>query len=110
MKHFTVIYSMKAEDLAAWMQKSEDERKEAEASLKEEWDAWAEAHKDTIKTIGLGKTTRVTSEGTAPAQNGLMLSSYVAGESAEEVAEMFKEHPHLKIPGAWIDVMEAQEL
>jgi hypothetical protein len=111
MKHFTAIYQMPVAGLEAWMAKPEAERKGEEESLKGEWDAWLAAHKDSVlNTIGLGKTRRVSAEGISDAKNGMMLSSYVAAESAEAAAELFRDHPHLTIPGAFIDVMEANQM
>ena len=111
MKYFTVLYAMPVAGLEEWMQKPESDRKAAEASMKAEWDAWLEEHAGAVKnTIGLGKTTRVSAQGIKDAKNGLMLSSYVEAESQEAAAELFKDHPHLSIPGATIDIMEARPL
>ncbi len=111
MKHFSVLYSMPVAGLDEWMKKSPDERKAAEASLKGEWDAWLKEHSGAVQnTIGLGKTKRVTAKGIEDAKNGIMLSSYVEAESSEAAAELFKDHPHLKIPGAVIEIMEANPL
>ena len=111
MKNFTAIYMMPVEGLQEWMQKPESERKEAEDKMKQGWDAWLAEHKDAVlNTIGLGKAKKVTSDGIADASNGLMLSSYVQAESAEAAAEIFKNHPHLGIPGASIEVMEANPI
>lgn len=94
-----------------WMKKPEEERKEAETKMKAEWDAWTTAHAGTImNSIALGKTKRVTSSGVEDVKNDMMLSSYVQGESAEEVAELFKDHPHFGIPGATIEIMEARQI
>ena len=94
--------------LADWMRKPEDERKAEEAKMKGAWDAWAEAHKDSIvETAGAGKTTRVTGSGPADTANDIMMYSLVQGESKEAVTQMFVGHPHLEISGAWIDVMPA---
>lgn len=111
MKTFTVLYQMPVAGLEAWMQKPESERKSMETEMKQDWDAWLEAHKDLVKnTIGLGTTTRISAAGASPAKNGLMLSSYVMAESVEEVVAIFKDHPHLKIPEATIDIMEAKPM
>lgn len=111
MKYFMALYMMPTEGLEAWMAKPEEERKEAEAKMQEDWNAWLKEHADAVKnTIGLGKTKRITSEGIADARNGLMLSSYVEAESPEAAAEIFKNHPHLGIPGASIEVMETSPL
>lgn len=94
-----------------WMKKPEEERKEGEAKMKADWDAWMLAHADTVmKTIALGKTKRVSTGGVADVKNDMMLSSYAQGESAEAVADHFKDHPHLTIPGATIEIMETRAM
>jgi hypothetical protein len=111
MKYFTVLYSMPVEGLEEWMQKPEAERKEAEATMKAEWDTWMAAHAGAVlNTIGLGSTKKITAEGISDTKNGYMLSSYVTAESAEAAAELFKDHPHLKIPNAAIEIMEARQM
>lgn len=111
MKYFTVIYMAPMAAIADWMKKPEIERKEEEAKMKGEWNAWVEIHKDTVlKTIALGKTKRVSVSGVEDVKNDMMLSSYVQGESAEAVAELFKNHPHLGIPGATIEIMETHPM
>jgi hypothetical protein len=111
MKNFTVIYMAPASTIEEWMQKPEAERKDADAKMRADWDAWMKAHADTVlNTIALGKTKRVSSSGVADTKNDMMLSSYVQGESAEAVAEVFKDHPHLGIPGATIEIMEARPM
>jgi len=111
MKYFTVLYKMPVAGLEEWMKKPESERKDAESSLKGEWDAWVASHtKEVQNTIALGATKEVSPQGIRDIKNGLMLSSYVAAESAEAAAELFKNHPHLKIPGATIEVMEARQM
>ena len=94
-----------------WMKKPESERQEAEAKMKNDWDAWVDAHKDTLlNTIGLGKTKRVSASGVEDIKNDMMMSSYAQGESAEAVAEVFKGHPHFAIPGATIEIMEIRQM
>lgn len=111
MKNFTVIYSMPTEAIDEWMKTPEAERKAQEAKFKGEWDAWMSAHKDTVlNTIALGKNKRVSAGGVADARNSMMLSSYIQAESAEAAAELFKDHPHLSMPGATIDIMEARPM
>ncbi len=39
-----------------------------------------------------------------------MMYSIVQGASHEEIAKAFEGHPHLEIPGAWIDVSTANYL
>ena len=100
-----------ASTIEEWMKKPEAERKEAESAMKADWDAWVLAHKDTIlNTIALGKTKRVSASGIEDVRNDMMMSSYVQGESAEAVANIFKDHPHFTIPGATIEIMETRPL
>lgn len=97
--------------LEEWMKKPEAERKAAEDSLKAEWDAWLKAHAGAVKnTVGLGKAKRVSVIGATDVNNGFMLSSYVEAESSEAAAKLFADHPHLKIPGATIEIMETNPL
>jgi hypothetical protein len=109
MKYFTVIFMAPAEAMAEWMQKPEEERNSEEVKMKTEWDAWMADHAGSVlNTIALGKTKRVTAEGVEDTKNDMMLSSYVRGESLEEVADMFKGHPHFGIPDATIEIMETR--
>lgn len=94
-----------------WMKKPEAERKDEEMKMKADWDTWTIAHKDILlNTTALGKTKRVSTSGVEDVRNNMMLSSYVQGESAEVVAEIFKNHPHFTIPGATIEIMEARSI
>lgn len=100
-----------ASAIEEWMKKPEAERKDEETKMKSEWDAWMSAHTDSVmKTIALGKTKRVSAAGVEDVKNDMMLSSYAQGESAEAVAELFKDHPHFGIPGATIEIMEARPM
>jgi hypothetical protein len=111
MKNFTVIYMAPASTMEEWMKKPETERKSEEMKMKAEWNAWMTAHADTVmKTIALGKAKRVSASGVEDAKNDMMLTSYAQGESAEAVAELFKNHPHFGIPGATIEIMEARAM
>ena len=111
MKNFTVIYMAPVSVIEEWMKKPEAERSEATTKMKADWDAWLLTHKNSVlNTIALGKTKRVSSSGIEDVKNDMMLSSYVQGESEEAVAELFKDHPHLAIPGATIEIMEARQM
>ncbi len=111
MKFFTVIYIAPVNTLDEWMKKSETERQEVEAKMRQDWDGWLITHKDAVlNTVGFGVTKRVSKNGIEDVRNGMMLSSYVAGESLQAVAELFTDHPHLGIPGATIEIMEARPM
>ncbi len=101
----------KVATIEEWMKKPEEARKDAESKMKADWDAWTSAHKDTLlNTIALGKTKRVSISGVEDIKNDMMMSSYAQGESAEAVAEIFKDHPHFTIPGATIEIMEVRQM
>ncbi|MBU6321611.1 MAG: hypothetical protein KGI78_02265 [Patescibacteria group bacterium] len=111
MKNFTAIYMAPAATIAEWMEKPEEERKAEEQKMKGEWDAWLAVHKDAVlNTIALGKTKKVTSAGVEDTKNDMMLSSYVAADSLEAAAELFKDHPHFGISGATIEIMETRQM
>ncbi len=94
-----------------WMKTPEAERKEAEGKMKADWDTWMADHSSLIlNTIALGKTKRVSASGIEDVRNDMMISSYVQGESADVVAEAFKNHPHFTIPGATIEIMETRPM
>ncbi len=111
MKYFMALYQMPVAGLEGWMEKPEAERKEAEDQMKGEWDAWLGEHANAVQnTVALGKTKSVSAAGVADTKNGFMLSSYVAAESLEAAAELFKDHPHLKLPGATVEILETRPL
>ncbi len=106
MKKFIVLYCMPSAGLEEWMKTPAEDRKVQEDGLKVKWDMWMATNKDMMAgpTAGVGKTKRVTTQGVADAKNDVMMYSVVQGESQEEVAKAFEGHPHLDIPGAWIDI------
>ncbi len=111
MARFLVLYMTPTATLDDWMKTPEEDRKVQEAKMKSDWDSWMAAHGAMIKeTAGAGKTKRVTKDGVEDVKNDVMLYSLVEGESAEAVADAFKDHPHFGIPTAWIDVMPANLL
>lgn len=112
MQKFIILYCMPVAGLEAWMQIPADQRKAQEEGLKTKWDVWMADHQAMMvgPTAGVGATKRVTPQGVADAKNDIMLYSVVEGASHEEVAKSFEGHPHLEIPGAWIDISTANYL
>lgn len=107
MKKFLVQYKTTLAALDAWMQKPEEERKPEENRMMGEWQKWTSEHKDNMLDVyGAGKTKWVDAEGVKDFRNEIMLVGMVQGEDRETVAEMFKNHPHLQIPDAWIEISE----
>ncbi len=97
---------MPHEGLDDWLKLPEEERKKQELEMQTEWNAWFASHKEVvIETAGVGKPKRITKEGIVDARNDIMMYSFIEAASPEAAAELFKEHPHFGIPGAWIEVM-----
>jgi hypothetical protein len=97
---------MPHEGLDAWLQLPEAERKEADEKMQAEWNVWMAEHKSVItETAGIGKPKRITSDGIEDSRNDIMMYSFIEAESLDAAAQMFKNHPHFGIPGAWIEVM-----
>lgn len=94
-----------------WKKTAPEVREPAEKKMQADWHAWMQAHGSVLgETAGLGSTKRVTKDGVADTHNDLMLYSTVEAESAEAAAKIFEGHPHFGIPGATIEVMEANYL
>ena len=73
------------------------------------WMKWMNTNKTSIVEGGapLGKTKRVDSNGASDTKNGVGGYSVVQAESHDGAAKIFgKDHPHLRMPGAWIEIME----
>jgi hypothetical protein len=110
MKKFFVTFSIPAAAIQNWMATvGEAARKEQTDKLMREWREWTTAHEAAIvdKGLPIGKTKRVTAEGVADGKNELNWYLVVEAESHEAAAEMFKGHPHLTIPSAYIEVMDS---
>ena len=59
----------------------------------------------------LGKTKRVHSHGASDTKNEVCGYSVGAGQSHDASTKIFgKDHPHLQMPGAWIEIIEIMPL
>ena len=59
----------------------------------------------------LGKTKRVNSMATSDTKNDIGGYSIVQAESADTATRIFgKDHPHLQMPGAWVEVIEIMQI
>lgn len=107
---FLVTYQMPHTGLDEWLKLPEEERKAQELQMQTEWNTWMESHKSVItETAGVGKPKRITGTGIEDTRNDLMMYSFIEAESLEAAAELFKNHPHFGIPGAWIEVMSVNK-
>jgi hypothetical protein len=80
---------------------------EAKAGM-DAWNAWMKKNASAMVDMGapLGKTLKVTSGGASPARNDLGGYSVMQGESKEAVAALMKGHPHVTMPGGWIEIVD----
>jgi hypothetical protein len=110
VKKFLVLYMAPAESFANAMRNAtpEQQRKGMEA-----WMAWMNKHKAAIVDGGapLGKAKRVDKKGPSDTKNSLGGYSVVQANSHDEAAKLFgSDHPHLHMPGAWIEITEIREI
>lgn len=118
MKKFVAIYRVPVEVMQQWKTTtSPEEMKVQGEKLGKDMFAWMDKHKASIVDNGLplGKNTRMTAQADAEPKvealsNDLNAYIVVQAESAEAVAEMFKDNPHMSIPGAFLDIMEVPHL
>ena len=73
-----------------------------------EWQAWMKKHKASFADQGgpAGKTKRVAASGVTDTKNDIGGYSVVQAESYEAAAALFRDNPHLSMPGATVEVME----
>jgi hypothetical protein len=110
MKNFFVLFCVSASAAAEWMANvDEATRKEQSDKLMSDWRTWFASHESVIVDKGgpLGKTKRVSAGGVEDMKNDLNYRITVSAESHEAAADLFKDHPHLTIPNAYIEVMDA---
>ncbi len=112
MKKFLVTYLASASVIDDWKKTAPEKRKAAETEMQGDWKKWMANHANIFvdKGAGVGKTRRVTAQGSAGARNDIMLYAIVQAESHEAAAKMFEDHPHLRIPQSSIEIMEIHAL
>jgi hypothetical protein len=106
MTKFLVLYMAKRADFERMMKDStpEQQKKGMEA-----WMKWMGDHKASLVDGGapLGKSKKVDTKGASDTKNDIGGYSIVQAETAEAATKLFgKHHPHLQMPGAWVEVIE----
>ena len=112
MKKFLVTYLAPTSVIDEWMKTEPEKRKQEEEKMQGEWKKWMGDHIKMFSDTGagVGKTKRVTKQGTADTRNDVMLYAVVEADSHEAAARTFEGHPHLQIPQSSIEVMEINPL
>ena len=106
MKKFMVLYMASGADFEKMMKNSTPEQQKKGMDA---WMKWMNANKTSLVDGGapLGKTKRVDSNGASNTKNEIGGYSVVQAETHDAATKMFgKEHPHLQVPGAWIEIVE----
>lgn len=112
MKKFLVLYLAPASVIDDWKKTDPQQRKAAEEKMQREWKEWMGSHASMLADAGagVGKTKRVTAQGSSDSRNEVMLYAMVNAESHGAAAAAFEKHPHLQIPQASIEIMELNPL
>jgi hypothetical protein len=112
MRKFLVLYLAPVSVLEEWKKTDPEKRKAAEAKMQGEWRRWMSDHAKALadKGAGVGKTKRVTAQGTSDTRNEIMLYAIAEAESHEAATKLFEGHPHLQIPQSSIEIMEVHPL
>ena len=113
MKKFVVMYRVPVETMQKWRETtSPEEMMKQGKELGEKMMAWTKKNEKAFldKGMPLGKNVRMTKDGAKPETNDLNYLCVVEAESADDVAEMFKDNPHFDIPTSFVDIMEVPEM
>jgi hypothetical protein len=106
MKKFMVLYMASKAEFEKMMKNSTPEQQKKGMDA---WMKWMNENKTSLVDGGapLGKTKRVDSNGASNTKNEIGGYSVVQAETHDAATKMFgKEHPHLQVPGAWIEIVE----
>lgn len=111
MKRFLAVYTgtATARERAEWDAMDPAARREREQAGMAAWGDWMTANQSCIVEAGgpLGKTKRVSRDGTADITNAMVGFVVLEAESHEAAAKKFEAHPHFAIfPGEAVEIME----
>jgi hypothetical protein len=110
MKKFMAIYMASGADFERMMKNSTPEQR---TKGMEAWMKWMNDNKASILEGGapLGKTKRADATGVSDTKNNIGGYSIVQAETHDAAAKLFgKDHPHLQMPGAWVEILEIMPL
>jgi hypothetical protein len=110
MKKFMAIYMASGADFERMMKSSTPEQ---QSKGMQAWMKWMNDHKASILEGGapLGKTKRADTSGISDTKNNMGGYSIVQAETHDAAAKLFgKDHPHLQMPGAWVEILEIMPL
>jgi hypothetical protein len=110
MKKFLVLYMANAADFEKMMKESTPEQQQKGMAA---WMKWMADNKASLVDGGapLAKSKRVDANGASDTKNDVCGYSIVQAESADGATKLFgKDHPHLQMPGGWVEVIEVRQI
>lgn len=108
MPRFLAVYTMQPENVVRFRNLPKAEQDAIDNAGLMQWAEWEEKNAGAFIDRGgmVGKTLRVTRDGTAKAVNPFCGYIVVEAESIEAAARLFEHHPHFSIfPGDGVDIM-----
>ena len=105
MKKFVALYSAPRSAIEQMRANATPEQMKAGMDA---WMTWMKKNEKAIREGGapLGKTKRVSGQGVADTRNEITGYSIVEADSLDAAARLFEGHPHFRMPGAHVEVME----
>ena len=110
MKKFMAIYMASGADFERMMKNSTPEQR---SKGMEAWMKWMSDNKASILEGGapLGKTKRADASGISDTKNSICGYSIVQAETHDAATKLFgRDHPHVQMPGAWVEILEIMPL
>jgi hypothetical protein len=110
MKKFMVLYMANGADFEKMMKESTPEQQKKGMDA---WMKWMGDNKASMVDGGapLGKSKKIDTKGASDTKNDVCGYSVVQAENTEAATKLFgKDHPHLQMPGSWVEVIEVMHI
>jgi hypothetical protein len=110
MKKFMVLYMANGADFERMMKESTPEQQKKGMDA---WMKWMGDNKASMVDGGapLGRSKKIDTKGASDTKNDVCGYSVVQAETAEDATKLFgKDHPHLQMPGGWVEVIEVMHI
>ena len=110
MKKFIILYMAPSTQIEQMMKNATPEQ---QSKGMDAWMKWMDANKGSLVDGGapLGNTKRVDAKGTTDTKNEVCGYSIVQADTHDAAGRLFgKDHPHLQVPGAWIEIVEIRQI
>jgi hypothetical protein len=107
---FLVLYMAEGADMETMMKNSTPEQRQKGMAA---WMKWMGDNKASLVDVGapVGKSKRIDTKGASDTKNDVCGYSIVQADTADGATKLFgKDHPHLQMPGAWVEVIEVRQI